>query len=402
MALPVRSLKFWLLLVLATLLVAGALRWWWGPAVPVVRVQRAALTQTVVATGRMMTPQRVLVGNVVVGTVAQVLAREGDAVRAGQVLATLHAEEQRAVLAQAQATLSEAQARVAQLQTQTGPVAEEGVRKAQANLRSARDAHTRTQRLATQGFFSQSALEEADRALKTAQADHEVALAQALANRPQGAEQMLAHARLEQARAGVALASARVAQTAIRASADGTILRRLVEAGDVVALGRQMFELLVTGETQVSVLVDEKNLAFLSPGQTARIAADAFTDRPIAAQVFWIAPLVDALRGTVEVRLRVTEPATFLKPDMTVSAEMIVGQQSDALVLPALAVRDITSTTPWVLTVRDGRAVRVPVKLGLRGEGHLEIVSGLSEGDAVISIASNIQSGSRVRVQHTP
>jgi HlyD family secretion protein len=60
-------------------------------------------------------------------------------------------------------------------------------------------------------------------------------------------------------------------------------------------------------------------------------------------------------------------------------------------------VRDADREAPWVLLLQDGRAVRVPVKLGLRGIGAVEILDGLKEGDAAIPQTEKASPGDRVR-----
>jgi HlyD family secretion protein len=107
--------------------------------------------------------------------------------------------------------------------------------------------------------------------------------------------------------------------------------------------------------------------------------------------------VVDAQRGTVDVRLEVVSPPAFLKPDMTVSVELVGGARKDTLVLPAVAVRDADRAEPWVLAVQDGTAVRVPVTLGLRGVGAVEILKGLSEGDTAILQTEKSVAGDKVR-----
>jgi HlyD family secretion protein len=95
--------------------------------------------------------------------------------------------------------------------------------------------------------------------------------------------------------------------------------------------------------------------------------------------------------------LALPQPPAFLKPDMTVSVELIGANRPGALVLPAAAVREADSVSPWVLALRDHRAVRVPVKLGLRGVGTVEIVSGLVVGDLAIPQTEKALPGDRVR-----
>jgi len=396
------SPRTWIVLLLAGALALVAWRNARGPQVHVDTVTRADVTQTVVSTGRLITPARVELGSVITGTVRALLVREGDLVKRGQVLARLEDEELRAALAQARASALEADARLAQIGTLAGPVAENALARAEQNLRLAREEYERTERLHRQGFFSTSKLDEANRNLKVAEADLASALAQASANRPKGSEYALARARREQAQSAAALAKARLDYTEIRASADGTLLRKFIEPGDAVQPGKKLFELTVAGETQVTLLVDEKNSGLVSIGQRARVAADAYPDRPVDGEVFYIAAGIDATRGTVEVKLRIARPEPFLKPDMTVSAELLAGQKKGALALPAGSVRDAGGTAPWVLVVREGRAARVPVKLGLRGEGVVEIASGLAEGDRVIPPRAPVQAGDRLRADPAP
>jgi HlyD family secretion protein len=81
---------------------------------------------------------------------------------------------------------------------------------------------------------------------------------------------------------------------------------------------------------------------------------------------------------------------------MTVSVNVEVARQAGALVLPADAVRD-AGKEAWVMVVRAGRAVRQPVKLGIRGEGRVQVLDGLAEGEAVLLPSAGVAPGARVR-----
>ena len=161
--------------------------------------------------------------------------------------------------------------------------------------------------------------------------------------------------------------------------------------------GRVLLALAAQGEMRIDAGIDEKHLGLLAPGMPARALADAFPGQPFDARLTYIAPAVDPQRGTVEVRLAVPRAPDFLRPDMTVSVELLGGEKQDALVLPAGAVRDVDRAAPWVLALRDGRAVRTPVTLGLRGVGAVEIVAGLKEGDEAIPQTEKAVDGDRVR-----
>jgi HlyD family secretion protein len=390
----------------ATLLIAAAalaavflaVRWWLGPHVAVVEVTRGGIVQTVVSTGRVITPARVEIGAVITGTATKVLVKEGDKVKKGQVLANLQDEELRAALDQARAALREADARIGQLAQVGLPVAEQTLAQAATNLELAEREFARIKQLYDSGFYGKARLDEAERNLENARAARVAARAQAESNRPQGSDYALAIARQSQARAAVEVAEAKLANTVITAPADGTVLRKFVEPGDVLQPGKKLFEMSVAGETQLVLQVDEKNLSFLRPAQPALAVADAYPGKTFSAEIFYIAPSVDAQRGSVEVKLRVSDPPEFLKPDMTVSAEIEAARKSDAVIVASDAVRDAAGPAPWIMLVNDGRAVKRPVKLGIRGTGITELLEGARPGVFVIPpSATGVTEGKRVR-----
>ncbi len=368
-----------------------------GPKVEVSPVKREDLVQTVVATGRVITPARIELGAVAVGTVAKVNAREGERVAAGTVLANLKDDEQRAAVAQARAALVEADARIAQLGKLAVPVADQALRQAEANFVWTRDELERTKRLAEKGFFSPAKVEEAERNFALARAARETALSQAQTNRPQGSDFALAVARRDQARAALEAAQARLDNAAIRTPLAGVVLRRDVDPGDVVAAGKTLFEVAGDGDTQVVLQVDEKNLALLRMAQAARGVADAFPGQSFVARIFYIAPGVDAQRGSVEVKLVVPEPPAFLRPDMTVSIEIEAARVQNAVTVASDLIREPTSSAPWLMVVRDGQTHRQPVKLGLRGAGRTQIAAGVEPDELIVSPSATLLPQARVR-----
>jgi HlyD family secretion protein len=152
-----------------------------------------------------------------------------------------------------------------------------------------------------------------------------------------------------------------------------------------------------SGEVQLVLQIDERNLGKLSLGQKALASADAYPDQRFAAVVSYINPGVDITRASVEVKLTVADPPDYLRQDMTVSVDIAVAAKDHALVLPIRSVHDVLSGQPWVLGIKDGRAVKRPVRLGLRGNSHIEIVEGMTEGEVAIPLNSGVLTGQRVR-----
>jgi HlyD family secretion protein len=369
-----------------------------GTPVETVEVVRADLVQTVVASGRVMSPRRVHIGAVITGRVVGVPVAEGQTVKKGDELVLLDDKDVRAALLQAQAGVSQAEAKLRQLREVGLPAAQQGLLQAEATLTQVRGQFDRTKRLQAQGFVGQSQLDDAQRNLDVAESQTRAARVQVETNSARGSDFAMAMTALEQARASERVAQARLPDTVIRAPVDGILISRSVEAGDTVQPGKELFSLAPAGDTQVIVQIDERNLAQLAPGQKALGSADAFPGRRFPAELIYINPGIDALRGSVEVRLRVPAPPDYLRQDMTVSVDIEVARRSQAVVAPTEAVRDATTAQPWVLAVRSGRTERVPVKVGLRGDGRLEVLEGAAPGDTLVPATNGlITAGQRVR-----
>ncbi len=369
-----------------------------GTPVETVEVLRADLVQTVVASGRVMSPRRVRVGAVITGRVVAIPVTEGQAVKKGAELVLLEDKDVRAALAQAQAGVAQAEAKVRQLREVGLPAAQQALLQAEATLTQVRGQFDRTKRLQAQGFVGQSQLDDAQRNLDVAESQARAARVQVETNSTRGSDFAMAMTALEQARAAERVAQAKLPDMVVRAPVDGVLISRNVEVGDIVQPGKELFLLAPAGETQVIVQIDERNLSQLSLGQKALGSADAFPGRRFPAELIYINPGIDALRGSVEVRLRAPSPPDYLRQDMTVSVDIEVARRAQAVVAPTQAVRDATTAQPWVLAVRNGRAERVPVKVGLRGDGRLEVLQGAAPGDALIPASLGlITAGQKVR-----
>jgi len=389
--------------LLALLLGAALWRWWVGPQVQTEAVQRRDLLQTVVATGRVETPHRVDIGAQITGTVARVPVVEGQAVKAGDVLIELVSTELQSAKRQAELAVVQAQGRLRQLNDVQGPVVQQTLRQAQANLDAARASWQRNLALFEQGFIGQAALDESRKALALADAQALAAQKQVASTQVGGAEHSLAVGAVAEAQANAEVVGAKARYAVIKASVSGQLIGRSVEVGDVVQAGKVLMTLSPEGATQLVVQIDEKNLRLIALGQQALASADAYPQQKFKAQVAYINPGINAQTGAVEVKLDVPEPVHTLRQDMTVSVDMEVARRPQALALQVGHVNDINGPEPWVWLRDAGHAVRRPVRLGLRGGAWVEVLAGLREGDAVIAMpgggANTLREGQRVRAQ---
>ena len=142
----------------------------------------------------------------------------------------------------------------------------------------------------------------------------ETARTQAKAVGARGVQAQEAVTRLAEAIAARELAESKLAQTTIRASVPGTVLVRAVEPGDIVSPGKRLLMLNSAGETRLTAQIDEKNLPYLKVGQQAVASSEAFPDKTFAAALYYVSPVVDVTRGSVETRFRVAEPPPTCAP----------------------------------------------------------------------------------------
>jgi HlyD family secretion protein len=389
-------------LVLAVMLALGAGAWQgartiWGPAVAVDQVGRGNLVETVVASGHVETPFRVEIGSQVTGTVDDVLVQEGSRVRKGQPLISLQARELKAAVVQAQGAVAQAEARMRQLDELTLPSAREALTQAQANLLNAQQTFDRTSQLARDGYATRAALDDAQKTLDVARTQVRTAEFQVYTASPNGSDYVMAQTQLNQAHANLETAESRLGYATIAAPRDGVLITRSVERGTVVQPGKALLVLAPSGEVQLVLQIDERNLGKISLGQKAVASADAYPDQRFGAVVSYINPGVDIARASVEVKLTVADPPDYLRQDMTVSVDIEVAAKEGTLVLPIRSVHDVLSGQPWVLGIKDGRAAKKLVRLGLRGNTQLEILDGMAEGDVAIPLNSGLLTGQRVR-----
>jgi len=263
--------------------------WWFGHTTPAVHADTTISRPSVlVAPGRVEpVHDPVRLAFEAQGRIAEILVDEGDAVRAGQVLARLDDRLATARVAAAEAGLAQARARHSF--ARRGPRAEDiAAARADADAAAAAARHrgaeqARSEHLGKVGALATTVVDADDAAARvaTAQAAAATARYQALA-RGTRAEQ------IEEAAAAIALAqaeldAARVAldQTVLRAPNDGVILRRTAEVGALVTLmaPAPVVSMADLSQLEIRAEIDEADVAAIAPGQAAYATADAYGER---------------------------------------------------------------------------------------------------------------------------
>lgn len=374
----------------AVLLLLGAAAWllWQSlraPQLEVIELKAGPLRQTLQFSARVQSPKRVELGSTLTGRVTQVALREGERLRQGQVLLQLEDSEWRAALEQARAQALQAREKLRSQREQGLLTAQAQLAQAQATELQAERDWQRTQQLVQAGFLSPSRLDEGRRSLEVAQAQRRSAQAQLDAQLRQGSEAAAALAQWQAAEAAVRLAQSKLEQTQLRAVADGVLLERLAEPGQIVQPGKVLLSQSVDGPQELIALVDERYLGQLKPGQPAKVLADAYPNTPFDAELARLSPQVDAQRGAVQVWLRLAgSPPAFVREDMTLSVELLTGARERSLLLPLAALRVDQGLQGQVGVLREGRVQAQSVRLGLRNVDHVELLEGLQAGDQVL------------------
>ncbi len=372
--------------VVVSLLVLSAALWYWQlpPVAPAYEVRHENLTQQIVASGRVVSASRILVGSERIGVVTRLVVREGQHVGAGDVLLMLDSDEPEAHVREGRAALE-------RLRSSLRPQAEAALADARAQMEQAQREHARALALFERGLIATEAVEQAaEREIITrAAADGAGHRYRALS--PGGVEETLLSEQL-------AAAEAALDKSVIRALVSGTVLVHHVEAGDLVQPGKVLLEIGRDDGTELLVHFDERHLGRFAAGQRARCVADAFPDRQFEAVLSFIAPAIDPARGTVDIRFLIPDEPVFLREDMTVSVNVETGRSDNALVIPNDALIRVSGADGAVYRLVSGRVEEVAVRLGLRGLAGTEIREGLSAGDVILADRT-LTPGQRVRAR---
>ncbi len=369
------------------------------PEVEIVTAQRGQVVETLAIIGRVAPPASVRFAAREPTEIMQTPVDEGDVVDAGALLLHMDDAEAVAMVAQAEASLEQAKARTREVRTVTSKTAAATLSEARAELAEAQRNAKRDEALFKKGALNAADVDRSKTALSVARSRKRAAELAAAATSSNGAQWQAAVAAETFAEAGLLLANARLERLSVQAPAKGVVTERGVEVGDVVQPGAALLTLVLDGPKELVIEPDEKNLALLEIGQRALASAEAFPDQTFDATLDYIAPAVDPTRGTIEVRFAVPNPPAALRPDMTVSVDIVVGQSDDALTLPVSAVMDLAQADPWVFVVTGETLERRNVLIGRRGGERVEITGGITADDPVVlQPGAALEPGTRVRV----
>ncbi|MEN9938588.1 MAG: hypothetical protein RLZZ387_5167 [Chloroflexota bacterium] len=277
--------------------------------------------------------------------------------------------------------LSEAEARVATAQAQLDTLLTpnpDAVAGARAQLASAEASLVKLL-----GDQRAGALAAQQASLEAAQAQ----LAELTAD-PKTSDLARAEARVAGAQAQLDLAQIRLDDSTLTAPFDGVVAAVAVTEGEEVSQGSPV-TIIDVSRYQVTVSVDEVDVASVSAGQPVEVLIDALGAPALPGTVVRVAP--QAREGSevtsYDIDVEVDPSGRAVKPGMTASATIVVDRRDNALSVPAEAVRQEGGAEVVSIVATEGGNTTVatrPVQTGARIDGRVEIVGGLSEGEQVL------------------
>lgn len=202
---------------------------------------------------------------------------------------------------------------------------------------------------------------------------------------------------LENMRAQHRMATLELSYTTVLAPISGVIASRSIKDGNFVQINTPIFRIVDTSQLEATLNVPERELVTLKSGQPAVLAVDALPGKTFTGKVDRVSPVVDSGSGTFRVVLAFTGGGV-LQPGMFGRIKIDYDQRTDALVVPRSALLD-DENDPAVFAIRNGKAARVPVKLGYTDGAWAEIRTGLKQGDKVVTAGKvALREGSEVQV----
>ncbi len=301
-------------------------------AVPAADADSGGVGGTVlIASGYIVAHHKIEVGSKVMGKVAWIGVEKGDPVKKGQLLVRLDDREYRAQVEQAQAAVRAAEAGLEELQAGNRPEeiqrAEAELLRLRADLANARLELQRFETLLKSGAVSQqqvdnarSRTEMAEAAVHVAERNHDL-----MKLGPRQEQISLARAEVERNRAALRYAETLLDATRITAPSDGTVLERLVEMGEMVTtsfageMGAKsaVVSLADLKDLQVELDISQSDFNRIARDQDCVMTPEAYPDRKYKCQIAEISPEANRQKATIQVKVQVTEPDEYLRPEMT-------------------------------------------------------------------------------------
>jgi len=294
-----------------------------GTPVELGKPEKLNWPKSVTAVGSLRSDESVIVRAEQSGRITALNFKEGQPVKAGQILVQLDDSLARAELEQAK-----------------------------ANQKLAKAKFDRAVELQQKNFISGQARDEAENAMRVADAT-------------------------------VALAEAKLTKLVIKSPFSGTVGLRSASVGDYVKDGQDIVNLEKTDPIKVDFKVPELFQSKIGVGQALSVALDALPGKPYTGRVYAVNPQLDTAGRAVVLRAQMDNHGGALKPGMFARVRLTLADTGDTVVVPEQSVA-MQGEEQIMFKVVDGRAMRTKVEVGQRRDGKVEIVEGIGGGDTIV------------------
>jgi membrane fusion protein (multidrug efflux system) len=325
----------------------------------VTTVQPRDLRQMLRLSGSLRAVNQASVKARVGGEVREVLVREGEAVKAGQVLIRMDASEYQARVGQAMGSL---QAALGQLDI-------------------AAKARDNNKALLEKGFISKNAFDNAQSQFNIAQAN------------------------VASANGALDVVQKSLNDTVIRAPISGLVSSRTIQPGEKVSPDNRLLDVIDLNKLELEAAVPASDIMNIALGQEVQVRIEGLPD-PLIGKVVRINPSTQAGSRSILTYIQVDNPQGVLRSGMFGEAQLTLAKKSGVLTVPQSAVQG-ESATPYVYAIENDRLAQKPIVPGLKGDdgqgGAIEVVAGLDSGAQIIkNNLGNLRPGTPVRFARMP
>ena len=331
------------------------------------------------------------------GQIERIYVDPLEKVQKGQLLLKLDDSAAQATLAHAQAALQAAE--LAAANVVHGGSAEEhatldsDLNRATMQLQQDTVSYATAQKLQSQGAASPAEVAAAQHRIQLDEANLQ-GIRSRSSQRYTPADVSSANAQVADARAAVAAAQSALANVVIRSQVAGTVYHLPISQYDFVNASDELIDVADLSRMRIAAFFDEPDIGSLAVNQPVVITWEALQGRTWHGHVSRLPSTIEAYQNRFigEAVITVDDADSTLSPNANVSLKVTLAEHPHVLAVPRAALKFDSNGQPFVLRVRDGKLVRADVKIGLVNLNYAEIVSGLSEGDAVATNAtSNVE-----------
>ena len=354
---------------LFTVIIIAAIAFYFWKLAPVkvqtFEVKSSSIQQTVFGTGTLEGKNRLAISPRETGAIRKLYADQGDVVKAGTLLVEMDSDDIVQQLKVAEAELTVAQAALQRIDAE--------IRSARANLEYANTMFQRSEKLLSSNAESRSTYDKNRQNKLVAKAELEQA----------EKRRIEAEATLAKHQAQIAYYKTKLAETRLTAPFDALIVRRNREQGAIVNPGVSIMDIVDTSAIWASVWVDETQIALLQTGLAVDVVFRAFPNQRFTGKIcrLWRETDRETREYKVDIALDKLPPNWTLGQRLEVYIK--VSKPENCVNIPANLV-SWKNNQPFVLAVVDGKITERPVKLGIRSQNKVEIISGLQAGDKIV------------------